>query len=90
MNDLQYMYVVSSVPVCTVILFTVVHRSIQREFMFVVNKGVFFLLHNALNKLELQRPCSKNVKHTYSVSCTVTSLNTVMCNFTVFFKWLCK
>jgi len=39
MSDLQYMYVVCSVP--TVILFTVVHRSTQREFMFVVNKGVF-------------------------------------------------
>jgi len=52
MNDLQYMYVLCSVPICTVILFTVVHRSTQREFMFVVNKGVFFLLHNGLNKLQ--------------------------------------
>ncbi len=33
----------------------VVHSSTQREFMFVVNKGVFILLHNAVNKLELQR-----------------------------------
>jgi len=39
MNDLQY--VVCSVQICTVILFTVVHRTTQREFMFVVNKGVF-------------------------------------------------
>ncbi len=49
------MYVVCSVPICTAILFTVVHSSTQREFMFVVNKGVFILLHNAVNKLELQR-----------------------------------
>jgi len=71
MNDLQYMYVVVySVPICTVILFPVVHRSTQREFMFVVNKSVFFLLHNVVNKLELQRACSKHVKHPYSVSCT--------------------
>ena len=55
MNDYSTMYVVCSVPVCTAILFTVVHSSTQREFMFVVNKGVFFLLHNAVNKLELQR-----------------------------------
>jgi len=39
MNDLQYMHVVCSVPICTVILFTVVHGSTQ---MFFVNKGVFF------------------------------------------------
>jgi len=32
MNDLKYMYVVCSVSICTVILFTVVHRSTQREF----------------------------------------------------------
>ncbi len=52
MNDLQY-YVCcmfSSNMYCNV-----VHSSTQREFMFVVNKGVFILLHNAVNKLELQR-----------------------------------
>ncbi len=49
------MYVVCSVPICTGILFTVVHSSTHREFMFVVNKGVFIILHNAVNKLELQR-----------------------------------
>ncbi len=48
-------YVVCSIPIFTTILFTVVHSSTQREFMFVVNKCVFFLLHNAVNKLELQR-----------------------------------
>jgi len=42
MNDLQnyVQYVVCSVPISTAILFTVVHRSTQCEFMFVVN--IFF------------------------------------------------
>jgi len=46
--------------------------SSNKEFMFVVNKGVFFfLLHNAVNKLELQRAYTvKMLKHTYLVSCT--------------------
>ena len=48
-------YVSGSGPICTALLFTVVHSSTQREFMFVVNKGVLILLHNAVNKLELQR-----------------------------------
>ena len=55
MNDYSTMYVVCSVPA---VLCTVVHSSTQREFMFVVNKGIFFLLHNAVNKLELQRAYS--------------------------------
>jgi len=57
MKDLQYMYVVCSVPICTVILFTVVHRSNQREFMFVVNKGVFFSFAQCCEQItvELQR-----------------------------------
>ena len=54
MNDYSTMYVVCSVQICTAILFTVVHSLTEREFRFVMNKGVFFLLHNTVNKLELQ------------------------------------
>jgi len=55
MNDLQYMYVVCSVPIRTVILFTVVHRSTQREFMFVVNKGVFFSFAQCSDQIRIAK-----------------------------------
>ncbi len=65
------MYVVCSVPICTAMLFTVVHSSTQREFMFVVNKGVFILFEQCCEQIRIAKSiCSKNVKHTYSVSCT--------------------
>ena len=60
-----------SVPICTAILFTVVHSSTQREFTFVVNKGVFFSFAQCCEQITIAKSiCSKNVKHTYSVSCS--------------------
>jgi len=70
MNDLQYgLSMFSSNMYCNIVYSL---QPYQKEFMFVVNKGVFFfLLHNAVNKFELQRAYAvKMLKHTYLVSCT--------------------
>lgn len=62
-------YVVCSVPICTAMLFTVVHISTQRVFlMFVVHK--YFSFARCCEQIRIAKSiCGKNVIHTYSVSC---------------------
>ena len=57
----------------------IVHSSTQREFMFVVNKGVFFLLHSAVNKLELQRAYAVKMWNMH-IQCLVLSYLTKYSN----------
>ena len=72
-----------SVPICTAILFTVVQSSTQREFTFVVNKGVFFSFAQCCEQIILQRAYAVKMWNIH-IQCLVVSYLTTYSNVQVY------